>query len=96
MSDDITVYTTDQLKLHGNVVIAGNEEVACAMHDDGVDVFAINHQYKIPGRIQVFYNEKAPDGTIYQRQWDVDPVKFNHALTRLVREAKTKNQESFI
>lgn len=96
MSDDVTVYAVDEMRLFGNVVVAGNDQVACVMHDDGIDQFAMNHDYTKPGRVQLFFNEKDELGNTVTRCFDFDPIKFNHALTRLVREAKIKKEDSFV
>lgn len=96
MSQDLTVYAVDEMRIFGDVVVAGNENVACVMHDDGKDQFAINHDYTKPGRIQLFFNETDQNGNTQTRCFDIDPIKLNHAMTRLVREAKTKNKDAFV
>lgn len=93
---DMTVYNVDAVRTHGNVVVVSNEQVACVMHDDGEDQFAMNHDYSKPGRVQLFFNEQDAEGNISTRCLDFDPIKFNHALTRLVREAKINKEDSFI
>lgn len=95
MTQELTIYAADEMKIFGNVVVAGNDTVACVMYDDGVDAFAINHAYDQPGRVQLFFNERDEQGKLVTRSWDVDPIKLTHALTRLVREAKENKEDAF-
>lgn len=93
--NDVTVISADAVQQFGSVVIASDHKVVGAMHDDGVDQFALNHILETPGRINLFFNERDGDKMV-TRTFEFDPIKLHHAIQRLVVASKAKNEDAFI
>lgn len=93
-----TIYTEDVQSI-GNVVIATDEESVQCIYTtkEGENLFALGHIYKNPHKITLMYNEKnIKTGEMYTRMFEFDPIQLIEAITKVVKIAKHKKEESFI